>query len=53
MNSSFLIQMTLDLSHIYGYTYNDALMHRSFIGGKMTLRQDAANGDISKQLNDA
>ena len=43
--------MTLDLSHIYGYTYNDALMYRSFVGGKMTLRQDAANGDISKQLS--
>lgn len=38
--------MTLDLSHIYGYTYNDALQHRSFQGGQLTVAQDAAGGDI-------
>lgn len=38
--------MVLDLSHIYGYTYNDALRLRTFVGGKMKLQQDAAGGDI-------
>lgn len=38
--------MTLDLSHLYGYTYNDALQHRSFQGGQLATALDAANGDI-------
>lgn len=37
--------MVLDLSHIYGYTYNDNLRFRTFVGGKMKLQKDAVNGN--------
>lgn len=38
--------MTMDLSHLYGYTYNDVLQHRSFDRGMMNMLPDAYNGPI-------
>lgn len=37
---------TMDLSHLYGYTYADALKHRSFDRGQVAMAPDAYNGPI-------